>query len=405
MADALSAGTYGARVEEEQGVTMRGKEEKRLQRVVACICATLFALFAFLFVAVYQSPLLEAFYNNVATGKLDYNGYVLGFIVSALLTSLALWLNRFAKFRREWTALAYLPSALILAFVTDIDRSIYTGGRSYVGWIVIFAVGIIFYAASSYVLHHILFEKIKNITMSANRIIWRNLILFVLIFCMVGTLSNGEENFKREALMISRYNKGDVEGALEVGNRSLDASPELTAIRAYVLASENLMGERLFEYPQLYGSDGLLPGVVQTSPLLPDKVYALIGAEPEAAEEPLNFLRRAAYADSTNTIAREYYLNALLLEKCLPEFKDELPLLYGSFDADDLPRHYREALILVSEFDKNYTLELSSDTLAIQFAKLRETEGKYTNALERNNYVRKDFGRTYWWYYLYSKTY
>ena len=68
---------------------MRNTEEKRLQRVVATVCATLFAVFAFLFVSEYQAPLLEAFYNEVATGKLDYNAYLVGGIVSLLLTSLA----------------------------------------------------------------------------------------------------------------------------------------------------------------------------------------------------------------------------------------------------------------------------------------------------------------------------
>ena len=90
---------------------MRNNGEKRLQRVVATVCATLFAVFTFLFVGVYQAPLLEAFYNEVATGKLNYNPWLVGGVVSLVLTTLALWLNRFAKLRREWTALAYLPSA------------------------------------------------------------------------------------------------------------------------------------------------------------------------------------------------------------------------------------------------------------------------------------------------------
>ena len=110
---------------------MRNKEEKRLQRVVALFCATLFALFSFFFVAIYQSPLLEALYDHVATGKLDYNGYLVAAVISPLLTLLALWLNRIAKFQREWTAMAYLPSSLLLAFMTDIDRSVYTGGQCF----------------------------------------------------------------------------------------------------------------------------------------------------------------------------------------------------------------------------------------------------------------------------------
>ena len=163
---------------------MRNKEEKRLQRVVALFCATLFALFSFFFVAIYQSPLLEALYDHVATGKLDYNGYLVAAVISPLLTLLALWLNRIAKFQREWTAMAYLPSSLLLAFMTDIDRSVYTGGHSCSSWIVIFSLGLLVYIVLSFVLQRVLFEKIKNLAMSVNRMIWRNLVLFVIMFCL-----------------------------------------------------------------------------------------------------------------------------------------------------------------------------------------------------------------------------
>lgn len=174
---------------------MRGNQEKRLQRVVATLCATLFAVYAFLFVGVYQAPVIEVLYNHVATGKLSFDSYVVGGIISAVLTIFALWLNRFTRFQREWTAMAYLPSTLLLAFVTDIDRSIYVGGWSYDDWIVVISVAMSIYGTLAFVLKRVLFEKIKNIAMGAGRIIWRNLILFVILFCIAGTLSNGEENF------------------------------------------------------------------------------------------------------------------------------------------------------------------------------------------------------------------
>lgn len=382
---------------------MRGNEEKRLQRVVASVCATLFVAFAFVFVSVYQAPLIEALYNHVATGKLSFNGYVVGGVMSVLLTVLALWLNRFARFQREWTAMAYLPSTLLLAFVTDIDRTIYLGEKNYGGWVAIFAVGLLFYAASSFVLQRVLFEKIKNIAMSANRIIWRNLILFVLLFCLAGTLSNGEENFKREALVASRYGNGDVSGALAVGRKSLDASPQLTAMRAFILAGCNQLGERLFEFPQYYGSAGLLPAAVQDSPFLPDSIYALIGGVPLDKEKPMQYMKRVAEIDSLGSVAKDYYLSGLLLDRQLVEFKDELSRLCGEYNPDSLPKHYREALLLCSEFTDDYSLELRSDTLQQMFGRLREVERKYDDALVRNNYVRKEFGKTYWWYFLYGR--
>lgn len=215
---------------------MRNTEEKRLQRVVATVCATLFAIFAFLFVAVYQAPLLEAFYNEVATGKLDYNPWLVGGVVSLLLTLLALWLNRFAKLRREWTALAFLPSALLLAFITDIDRGLYTGSAISSSWIYIFVASILLYAFVAFVLRRILFEKIKDARMVTNRVLWHNMVIIVLSICLIGALSNSEENFKRETLVMSHCNRGDTIKALRVGQTSLDASRELTVMRAYVLA-------------------------------------------------------------------------------------------------------------------------------------------------------------------------
>jgi hypothetical protein len=215
-------------------------------------------------------------------------------------------------------------------------------------------------------------------------------------------LSNGEENFKREALVAVRYSKGDVEGALAVGRKSLDASPELTAMRAYVMASDGLLGERLFEFPQFYGAGGIMPGKVQTSALVPDSVYALIGARPDSTERNMDFLKRLVDTDSANYVARDYYLSSLLLDRQLVGFKDELARLCGEYNVDSLPKHYREALLLCSEFTDDFSLELESDTLFVMFDELRGIERQYDDALVRNNYVRKAFGRTYWWYYLYG---
>ena len=381
---------------------MRNKEEKRLQKGVALFCATLFALFSFFFVAVYQSPIIEALYDHVATGKLEYNGYLVAAVISPLLTLLAVWLNRIACFQREWTAMAYLPSALLLAFITDIDRSIYTGGSLRTSWIVIFSVGLLLYVLLSFVLRRVLFEKIKDFAMSTNRMIWRNLILFVLMFCLIGTLSNGEENFKREALVASRYKGGDAHGALAVGYKSLDASRELSAMRAYILAKENELGEHLFEYPQLYGADGLLPFPHRTSALSPDSVYALLGDTIREEEGSMDYLRRVAYADTLGVAARDYYLSALLLDRQVIEFEAELSRMFGAYSADSLPKHYREALLVLSEFSDGYELNLEDRELFEEFQNLRAVEQQYEDALVRNNYVRKEFGRTYWWYFLYG---
>ena len=381
---------------------MRDSGEKRLQRVVATVCATLFAVFAFLFVAVYQAPLLEAFYNEVATGKLDFNPWLVGGVVSALLTAFALWLNRFAMLRREWTALAYLPSALLLAFITDIDRRLYTGGAFSCSWIYIFASAIFLYCFVAFILRRILFEKIKDVTMTTNRVLWRNLLLMVLLISLVGTLSNSEENFKRETKVMSFYNNGDVSKALNVGKVSLTASRELTAMRAYILAAEGKLGECVFEYPQLYSSEGLLPPVQRTSPLLPDSVYSLLGATPFDGESATVFLSRVASGDSATAAAKEYYLTSLLLDKKLIEFKKAVFSMCDSVAVDRLPKHYREALMLYADVSGSDEFAVCDTAMHDRLVELRVMEAEYSDVFVRSNYVRRKFGDTYWWYFLYS---
>lgn len=379
---------------------MRNKEEIRLQRVVMALCAILFAVFSFLFVAKSQSVLLELLYEKVATGKLQYNAYVVGGVISAFLTIFALWLNRFTGFKREWTAFSFMPSALILAFITDIDRSLYIGGYDYLKWIIVLAVGIFAYAAFSFVLRRMLFAKIKNIAMSANRIIWRNLILFVILFSLVGFLSNNEENFKREALVASYYKKGDTENALKVGYRSNVASHSLTVQRAYILSEGGMLGEKLFEYPQYYGAEGLIPAKEQVSPLVPDSVFTIIGASPLPGEKAMDVFKRALKNDKVTPAAKEYYLSALLLDRKIVEFVDNIKILYPETDATDLPKHYQEALMLYSSIDGD-SVNINS-AIQEQYNAFKALEAEHEDIFVRANYLRRHFGRTYWWYYLYG---
>ena len=383
---------------------MRNSEEKRLQRVVATVSAALFVVFSFLFVAVYQAPLLEAFYNSISTGRLQYNPWMVGGIVSLSLTLLALWLNRFTGFKREWTAMAYLPSSLILAFITDIDRTIYTGGGSMKGWLLILAAVVPVYAIFSFMLRRMLFESIKSAAMSQNRMLWRNFMLLILQFCLVGTLSNSEENFKRETRVASFYNAGMVDKALEVGYKSLNASRELTAMRAYLLANERLLGERVFEYPQYYGVEGLFFPSEQTSPFVPDSVYSLIGATPAEGESAVEFLERTTYADSANVVARDYYLTSLLLDRRLVKFKDEVLAIYGAKGLDALPKHYREALLLYADIDTTAAGDyaINDATMLKRLQRMRAEEALHPDLYVRSNYVRRYYGNTYWWYFIYG---
>lgn len=342
-------------------------------------------------------------YNSIATGKLQYNGYVLSGVVTAILVGLALWLNRFAKYQREWTAMAFLPSALILAFITDIERSVYAGNGSYSSWTWIFAGGFFLYLFLAFLFGRMLFEKIKNPTVVANRIVWRNLVLLTLTFLAVGILSGGDKNFMREAIQYKHYCDGDVNAALAVGDHSPLASQQITAQRAFFLSLNGELGERMFEYPQYYGAEGLLPTVVRTTPVAPDVVYSHIGLSRAANERAADFLARAVGGDSVTVAAQEYYLASLLLERRLVDFVDKIYEFYNVGDSDKLPKHYKEALLLYSYIVPECSVEFNDVALRSSFEKmLADTDGASWASMHSVR-LRQEYGGTYWWYFLYGE--
>ena len=251
----------------------------------------------------------------------------------------------------------------------------------------------------------LLFEKIKDVAMTTNKLIWRNTMSFVLLICLVGTLSNSEENFKRETRVMFYYNKGEIDKALNVGIKTDGASRELTFMRAYILADNGMLGERLFEYPQHYATEGLLPPMQRTSPLLPDSVYSLLGATPATGEKPLDFLSRIAHTDSATVAAKDYYLSSLLLEKRIREFKDEVFTFYDKDAVDSFPKHYREALLLYADVAgslETIPYKVNDAAMHDRFNAFRAEEAMHADAFVRSNYVRRHYGDTYWWYFRYS---
>lgn len=379
---------------------MRNSGEKRLQRFITTFCALFFALFSFTFVAMYKSPVIEIVYDGVATGKLQYNGYILSGVLTILLVGLALWLNRFAKFRREWTAMAFLPSALLLAFVTDIERTVFTGGASLSGWLWVFVAGLFFYAFLAFLFGRMLFEKIKNPNMAANRIVWRNLVLLSIIFMLVGYLSSSDKNFMREALQYKHYRAGESEAALAVGAHSPLASQQLSAQRAFLLSLRGELGERLFEFPQYFGAEGLLPAVERTTPIAPDTVYAHIGLVRDSLETAEDYLARAVSGDSVSIVAREYYLVSLLLERRIVDFADAVYEYYNM--GDSLPRHYREALVLYSHVVPEYSIPFDDLSLRAMLEKMVEEAGDKDSRVLFSPHFKEEYGSSYWWYFFYG---
>lgn len=425
------------------------RNDRTLQNKISCFCAIVFAIYSFTFIGVYQTTLLEALYDIVATGKLQYNGYVVAGIATTILVFMALWLNRFAKYYFEWTALAYLPSSLLLAFITDVDSSIYTGEPHMFSWIIILPAGFAVYALFAFFIRDLSHSVTKHKLEGVGKVIWCNMLLFTIMFCLTGFLSNSEENFKSEVKAYSYYKKGDITEALNVAKKSLNASHELTAARAFYLVKENKLSEHLFDYPQYYGAEGLLPPTEQTTPLHPDTIYSRLGAKRDSQETALDYLERVIKNDTLpSRMLVDYYLCALLLDKKVVAFVEELPKYYDLKSNEPLPKHYKEALLYYVTSVDSMDLSFDTDTMRTEFLLLAvlawdyngelpqhykdvfrdyivtseefgtlvdidslgreyvamlKLEQKYPELHIRSNYIRKKYGNTYWWYFGYSE--
>lgn len=380
---------------------MRNFAEIRLQRFITFLSTLIFAIYAFSFMAYYKSPELEVVYDYIATGKLEYNACLFSAVITLLLSFLALWLNRFAGFKREWTAMAFLPSALLLAFVTDVNRSVFLHGKYDYSWLFIFAAGLFVYIVFSFVLNRMLFEKIKNPSMVVNRIIWRNLILLVLLFLLVGCLSGGDKSFKREAMQYVFFKRGNHNAALAVGGQSPIASRQLTSQRAFLLSLQGALPEHFFDYPVYFGAESLLPSVQRDAPIEPDTVYKHIGVRRSEGEKAIDYLERAAYGETATVAARDYYLTALLAERRLVDFVDKIFEFYNVGEVDKLPKQYKEALVLYAYIVPDFDVRVGDDAMQQRFTAMLDASRLYGGlSSSQSHLLRIDYSDTYWWYFL-----
>ena len=185
----------------------------------------------------------------------------------------------------------------------------------------------------------------------------------------------------------------------------MEASRTLTALRAIALARTNQLGDKLFEYPQYYGSDGLFFANDSTTQLryTNDSIYYLLGVRPYAGESRMEFLYNICQKETGRFTALHYYLAALLLDKNLKDFAKEISDVYEV--EDTLPRYYREAMLLYQQEIKDTTsLWKASDSVMIhRYKAFQELHRGGQSDVPEINHIRKDFDDTYWWYFYYQK--
>ena len=377
---------------------------RRTARIIAVASGLLFSVFSFTYLAIFQKDVMEALHYSLAQGKTVYAPWMTAFLLTVALLLVRTGINALVRLRGLLGSFSYFPSCLLLGVLTDVGHGVYHGEGISPVWSWLLPLLLVLYVVIGMGLSRVSC-MLENPESDGTLVTNSNLGILFLLCIMTACIGNTNVHFHHELQVEEALRKQDYETALKVGEKSMDPSRNLTALRAYTMSREGSMGEHLFHYPQLYGAAGLLMGVSDDTALRlnADSLFTYLGDAPKLGEPALNFFHRICEEETGNYTTLDYYLSALLLEKKLDEFVHSFHELYTV--RDSIPYYYRQALFLHGKMhasDLEGVADESMEELWKAYGELKEELSGTLSAVGEGNRIRYKFGDTYWWYYQYK---
>ena len=343
------------------------------------VCALVFLTFTFLWLYMFQSDTLAVAQHRLSHGVTHYNRTVGAVLITLFLFLVQQGVFAVTRLSRRTHALTYLPSFMLLAFLSSFTPnsahpSALPSHPSF--WLWLAPTVLVIWIVSVWLSRQILpFEKDEGQqTGLFSRRMWINLCIMAAMMVVVASLSNTNAVYHFKAHAETSLMRGDADEALRVGEESLETDRDLTMLRAFALSLRGEMGERLFHYPIAgTGAD-----------LLPRRSRLLI--------LPTDSVKRHL---SMKTIA-DYELCSLLIDRDLDGFAQQLP---KSYSLDNLPKHYKEALVMYQHTHANPKLVYSDPVTEQEWENYQQMKQQYTNPKERRLNLLKNHKDTYWYYY------
>lgn len=373
---------------------------KRTVRLISWACGSLFTVFAVLYLFMMQSDLLTTAQHLLSKGQTAYSPIWGTAIIVLILLLLQKLFRKVLVYPLRFHALYYFPSSLALGLITaftartgwDVDWSI--------SWLRLLVYIFLYFTVTWVALH---FPDTKSRKHDTITYLWTNFLLLSLQFCMVGSLGNTNDVYHYR-LRVEKYMAAHQDTlALQVGFKSLQADRNLTAMRMFALSRCGQMGEKLFEYPQYYGSDGLIPNRTDTIDTYgwTNELHKHLGGKPgKGIKSTTRFLELLTHLPSATPAAKDYLLCAYLLDKDLERFVDTLPEYYTVNDS--LPLCYKEAVVLYNRLHTHPAIIYKNEAIETNLNDFMQLGNSYNDPTERSNQCRRMYGNTYWWYYYYQ---
>ena len=381
--------------------------------IIQFVCAILFIFFSFVYLYGFQGDLMQLTQHIVSGGRTTYRVLLFPLIITATLMMLGYLVGRFARYPVRFMAMAWLPSFVMLGWITGFDLSPLDSTPS--AGLSTYIVLLLVFLPATFLLRQLI--PPRHDKSALHELLWPNMLLMALgmVFtCIIGN-TNLVLHYELRACRLAAEGEYDRVVAGELRNEH--PSRRMMSLRMYILGRQGRLGDELFRFPDNYGGVAVLPSLCDTllQQNLPVLVNEHLGRFPVHDMDGTRFLLYAAGDSVVSSHLREYLLSSLLLDGRLSQFADSLLVYYGhrgeSFNPVcpkqknrqqleepirivTLPRHYAEALILYA-YQMEHPRAVVTDTLMEreyeEFLLSSET-GEAPGGKNR-------FKPTYWYYY------
>ena len=366
------------------------------------ICTIVFLVFTFCYLYFYQSDILAVEQHVLSCGKTHYNRILGAVLITAILYIIQVGVFAVTGLKKRTHALTYLPSFLLLIFITAVSPHI-DEGFSFGAWLWVFPLVLILYILC--VMFARGFQTIEpdmNSTGIFSQLTWTNILEMVAMILCTGLFSNNNEVFHRRAHAESCLIKGDWNGAVKATDGLDKADSSLTFLRAIALSHEGKLGEKMFEVPVTGGSVSMLPNGKRVRCMMypKDSIYLWLGRRYIQYMLPLHYLHFSFRNHTAKKAAGDYLLTSYLMDKNLDAFAATIEKFYRLDSV--MPKHYREALILYTHHRSNPKIVYHSSVMDADFQDYQTLEHQNPNPRQRQAAIRDTYGNTYWYYWQYG---
>lgn len=364
------------------------------------MCAAFFLIFTFTYLLEYQSDILAVTQHVLSHGATHYERHVGAFLITLVLWLLQIAIYTGSKLNRKGHALTYLPSLLLLGILTDVSPGIYYG--HYLGnWLWAFPLLMVVYAFVIWVVRQLEPMELPALSLGVfSRMTWINLfqmIVMALVTCAIGC---SDQVFHYRMRVETCLTKREFTDAARVGQKSEKTDSSLTMLRIWTLSEEGKMGDKLFCYPLVGGSDAMLPdGKSVKLMMAPEgRLYNELGVVFRQKLRPVKYLEKLHEKHFAKPAAHDWLLCAYLLDCNLDDFVRTLPKYYKL--EGSLPQAYREALVLYNHLRQHPLIIYRGAVMDADYDDFVSLYHNTKNPQERYSALKDSYGKTYWFYYL-----